>query len=66
MTIPSERTRAIQGTEQFLLDLLSPTATPRVPPEIRQRALRCLRHYPGRYELTRMAKVIPESWGVPE
>lgn len=66
MTIPSERTMAVQQTERFLLDLLSPKTTPRVPAEIRQRAVRCLRHFPGSYELRRASKVLPESWGVPE
>jgi len=66
MTIPSERTRAVLATYEFMRDLLNPKATPRVPRAIRNRALRCLRHYPGRYEFFRLAKVLPESWGAPE
>lgn len=51
MTIPSERTRAVVYTEQFLCDLLDPKKTPRVPKEIRQRARALLRHYPNRFEM---------------
>lgn len=66
MTIPSERTRAVIATREFLLALLDPKATPKVPKAIRNRAGRCLRHYPERYHFARAAILIPESWGVPE
>jgi hypothetical protein len=49
MTIPCERTIAIQITEQFLVDLLNPKVTPRIPKAIRRRAASCLRHYPSKY-----------------
>lgn len=51
MTIPSERTRAVLSTEQFLCDLLDPKKTPRVPKEIRQRARALLRHYPCKWDM---------------
>ena len=51
MTLPIERTNAVLNTEEFLTDLLDPKKTPRVPKEIRQRAARCLRHYPSRYNM---------------
>lgn len=63
MTMPNERTRAVMQTREFLRDLLSAKATPKVPLAIRQRALRCLRHYPETYHLTRAATALPESWG---
>lgn len=66
MTVPVERTRAVTQTYEFLLDLLSPKATPRVPAEIRQRAARCIRHYPGNYDLTMAANGSPTVWGKPE
>lgn len=66
MTIPTERTRSVLNTRQFLLDLLDPKKTPRVPMRIRERAYWCLRHYPDTYHLTRAAIVLPESWGVVE
>jgi hypothetical protein len=66
MTIPSERTHAVLATRNFMLDLLRAKDTPRVPRAIRERALRCLRHYPGEYEMERVAAMAPESWGMPE
>lgn len=51
MTIASERTRAVLSTEQFLMDLLDPKKTPRVPKDIRRRAGSLLRHYPSRYDM---------------
>jgi hypothetical protein len=51
MTIPSERTRAVLYTQDFLIDLLDPKKTPRVPKEIRRRASALLRHYPSDYDM---------------
>jgi hypothetical protein len=51
MTIPLERTNAVIWTEQFLLDLLDPKKTPRVPKDIRQHAGHLLRHYPSRFHM---------------
>ncbi|MDZ4341703.1 MAG: BPSL0761 family protein [Candidatus Binatia bacterium] len=63
MTIPSERTRAVVAAREFMVDLITPSATPKVPRAIRERALRCLRHYPGSYDLARTAAALPEQWG---
>ena len=46
MTLPHEEAYAIARTRQFLLDLLNPKATPRVPREIRRRAYVLSKHYP--------------------
>jgi hypothetical protein len=51
MTIPVERTNAVIFTESFLLRLLSPKETPRVPKAVRQEAKHLLRHYPTRFEM---------------
>ena len=51
MTVPSERTNAVMFTETFLLSLIDPKQTPRVPKSIRQEAHRLLRHYPSRFEM---------------
>jgi len=51
MTLPLERARAVRETERFLSELCNPKLTPRVPLEIRQKALWCLRHYPSLYHL---------------
>ena len=51
MTLPYERTNAVNTTRSFLMDLINPKATPRVPRAIRQQALWCLRHYPTQYDM---------------
>ena len=60
MTLPNERYYAIKRTEQFLVDLIDPKKTPRVPKEVRQQAYYCLRHYPGGYNLDVIAAKCPE------
>jgi len=46
MSIRIEQYRALQYSRDFLCDLLNPVRTPRVPKAVRERASRCLRHYP--------------------
>ena len=46
MTIPSERTNSVLEARSFLLALLNPKLTPRVPSVIRKEARRILKHYP--------------------
>jgi len=74
MTVPNERTNAVNHTRDFLYDLLDPKATPRVPKAIRQRAHSLLRHYPSDYDMDTIAnredgstevisyKVFGKSW----
>jgi hypothetical protein len=59
MTLPDERYRAIRQTRQFLLDLQDRTIYPRVPRPVRAEAYRLLRHYPGDYDLERLAEKSP-------
>jgi hypothetical protein len=56
MTIPLERTNAVVNTEQFLVELLDPKKTPRVPRYIREQAHRLLRHYPTKFDMQLIAK----------
>lgn len=56
MTLPFERTRAVNSTYELLKDLLDPSVTPRVPKSIRQRASACLRHYPNSFDMEVIAK----------
>jgi len=51
MTLPIERKQAVIRTRQFLLDLLDPKMTPKVPKAIREQAYRCLKHYPLDYDV---------------
>lgn len=46
MTIPDERALAIMQTRRFLIELINPKDTRRVPSEIRFRARGLLKHYP--------------------
>lgn len=46
MTVPIERTIAVVMTETFLMQLIDPKKTARIPKEIRKKALSLLRHYP--------------------
>ena len=63
MTLPIERRNAVLHTEQFLLDLCTPSKTPRVPSEVRKRAFSLLRHYPNAYYMERAAIEAPKIFG---
>lgn len=54
MTMPFERTWAVLNTREFLLNLLDPKKTPRVPKDIRRQAGRLLKHYPTKYSFEEM------------
>ena len=60
MTLPYERYNAVKYTEQFLIELLDPKKTPRVPKTIRKQAYSLLKHYPGGYYLDLIATKCPE------
>jgi hypothetical protein len=62
MTLPDERYRALKCGYEFLLELLDPKKTPKVPKEIRQRAHHVLRHYPTTYHLEKIAEKLPEHF----
>lgn len=55
MTLPDERLRALFLAREFLVALLTPSDTPKVPKDIRRWASHVLKHYPGPYDLERMA-----------
>ena len=60
MTLPDERYRALIRAEQFLIRLMDPKQTPRVPAVIRREAGSVLRHWPGEYYLERLAQDSPD------
>lgn len=62
MTLPDERYRSLVQTKKFLLELLSPTMTPRVPKIVRQRARSLLRHWPDDYHLEMMTIDMPRHF----
>lgn len=52
MTLPDERWRSIEQARQFMLRLLDPKQTPRVPKAIRLEARARVKHYPTPVEMT--------------
>jgi hypothetical protein len=63
MTMPDERRNAVNRTRIFLMDLMDPKKTPRVPSAIRKEAGSCLRHYPGEYYMLKASEQAPELFG---
>ena len=55
MTTNVERTHALVYARDFLLELLDPKQTPRVPRAIRREAINRLRHYPSKWEVEQIA-----------
>lgn len=51
MTIPIEKTYALENTLNFLRSLLDSKSTPRVPMKIRLMARDCLKHFPYDIEI---------------
>jgi hypothetical protein len=51
------------NARQFLIDLLSPKATPKIPKIVRESARAALKHYPQVYELEDLRKACPEILG---
>ena len=63
MTMPNERRNAVNRTREFLLDLMDPKKTARVPKTIRKEAYSCLKHYPGEYYMDQASEKAPEIFG---
>lgn len=61
--MPNERRWAVNNTRKFLLDLMDPKKTPRVPMEVRRAARRNIKHYPGEYHMDKAAEMAPEVFG---
>ena len=63
MTLPIERKQAVNRTREFLIDLLDPKKTPKVPKAIRERAYRCVKHYPLPFEMDEAGIQSPKIFG---
>ena len=61
--MPIERKWAIDNTKKFLLDLMDPKKTPRVPMSIRREARNCLKHYPTEYDMEQAQQLAPKVFG---
>jgi len=55
MTLPYERVNAVRNTRKFLISLLVPSMTPKVPRAVRMEARRLLKHYPWDMEAEALA-----------
>jgi len=62
MTLPDERYRSLFNTRNFLIDLVNPRMTPRVPRQVRQRAMNLLRHFPNIYYLDQLCDKLPNQY----
>ena len=60
MTMPDERFRATSRTREFLLDLCTPSATPKVSKVIRDRARSLLKHFPTDLDLEIASEAAPD------
>ena len=59
MTLPDERYRAVQRTEQFLIALAAGEYK-RIPKAVREEARSLLRHYPSSWDLQQLERAAPE------
>lgn len=57
MTLPQEMFQSIRNARHFMLALMDPKQTPKVPKEIRKRARDRLKHFPSEYEIDQLEKI---------
>jgi hypothetical protein len=56
MTVPEEMFNAIRNARHFMLALMDPKQTPKVPREVRKRARERLKHFPSEFDISEMEK----------
>lgn len=62
MTLPAERSAALEMTRAFLLRLATaytPDGIKKIPTPVRQEARRLLKHYPDTYDIYLVGKACP-------
>lgn len=57
MTLPEEMFNAIRSARHFMLALMDPKQTPKVPKEVRKRARDRLKHFPNEFDLKELEKI---------
>ena len=62
MTLPDERYRSLVNTRNFLVDLVQPKTTPRVPRYVRQQALSLLKHFPNLFDVEQLCDKLPDQY----
>lgn len=61
--MPNERFYAIRNTRAFLVELMDPKKTPRIPKEIRLKAYYAIKHFPGEHHMEKVRELAPEIFG---
>lgn len=61
--MPNERFYAVRNAREFLVELMDPKKTPRVPKEIRLKAYYAIKHFPGEYHMEEAQKLAPSVFG---
>lgn len=57
MTMPDEMFNAIRNARHFMMALMDPKQTPKIPKEIRKRARDRLKHFPSEYEIKQLEQM---------
>lgn len=57
MTMPEEMFQAIRNARHFMVALMDPKQTPKVPKEVRKRARDRLKHFPSEFEVNELEKI---------
>ena len=65
MTMPDEMFNSLRNARHFMLALMDPKQTPKVPREIRKRARDRLKHFPSEYEISELEKMHSTMSGDP-
>lgn len=65
MTLPQEMFDSIRSARHFMLALMNPKETPKVPKEIRKRARDRLKHFPSEYEIKELERLFYLADGDP-
>lgn len=66
MTVPYERTNAVNRVREFLYDLLDSRVTPKVPKHIRDKAAQLLKHYPSNFDMDLVAEQSDKQKFIPK
>lgn len=61
MTMPDEMFNSLRNARHFMLALMDPKQTPKVPREVRNQARDRLRHFPSEYEIGELEKMHSSS-----
>jgi len=61
MTTPEEMFNSLMSARMFMVALLDPAITPKVPKEVRQRSRDRLKHFPSEFEINQLREMFNNS-----